>query len=1317
MPSPNDYSHILLDIRRKLHDQRGSKAAVLIGAGFSRNAISRSGDGKKFPLWDELTRRMAERLYPDEDDRKRLLERAGATSVALRLAQEFEIAFGRSTLIEFVRDSIRDDEFITGDLHQQLLDLPWADVFTTNYDRLLEVTARTRWKRHYEPVLSVSDLPIARRPRIVKLHGTMPGLDPMVLTEEDFRKYPIDFAPFVTTVQGSLTENILCLIGFSGDDPNFLAWTGWLRDSMGTAIPKTYLFTGKDDLKPFQRQLLEQRQIIPIPLMSLAGQDSDYDAAFRWLFNKLSKPPGEPQPSWNIGPRYVSWERDADIAEEPQSPPQKVSLDKWIDTAILWRRHRLQYRGWCVQYEQGANRLSVLTEEWMKAALKLKDDSLSAPTKLFVLRELAWRWSTALQPFYDYIVFELFDPALTDFDTWRKGDVGATFDIKGEKSTVTVTIGEFEEAYTYLLLACLRHAREIARDDRFNELRVRIEETESLKGASWRETQAAMTHERILLALCRLRHSEARDLITSWDTQGSDVIWTIRRAGLSLECGLFGLGRRLLDEALASQRSAPVAEQFDVRRMSAEGLILSLIRVADSTLPAGGRGDVMRLQKSDRSQPSSDEFDSLINEIEPLSVASNRGDRFCRPRNSSETNSYDESGRNEVDRLDMKAIVDRLIDLRKHGCDPGELMLALEAVLDKQPRRQRGTFTIEEFEIGLTTSSTRFGTEPQLKAAYRALRFIEDAGMPLRVPSPDGRSSVTVASNLYEAASATVAFFIKHEGCGFILRTREPKRVETVVGRQLLAQLAEESVESMLRASRVGLELALRELGSSRLETDNSFWVEQLDTATMVLGRFGLRATDERVGELASELLPIPARPELSSQRRGLRELATTSNLIASGLRKPALEKLIPMILQTPVPGELPLDPNNRWFDMAVTLSDFRWPPKDQAVRDSESPIRNVIQKLRLAEGCSRKNLSVRLAHLCDTGLMVDILKHEFRDALFLRRDSFGFPTDTNCFDSLILDLPQAPDFDELSAFRDKHLRPADVKKTDWRCLSHTRRPLSRGRVREIAWTNKDIDLLLDLATKWFQSEVHHSEPMPDLVRKFAFGDSLETKVSVWLACLENCVLLSSRRTAKQRLRANELITQAASADMCVVELHPIRVKLEFVSQKDAITTVIDSLASHAWETVRQGCRAIVKWAQLELYQRFHMPTVLIDHLVSLIQSRRHEHLSPLLHTLAGVIAVSKHDRQVELFARVERSVSELLIETRYANDDSWQQHFGHSIHWKLKVRTQCATLLNVFRHVGIKSDTLAKWELEIANDPFADVRRTLDLPPIDADE
>lgn len=91
MPDDHDYEHTILEIRKKLHDQRGSKAAVFVGAGFSRNAISCTSNHSKYPLWRELTEGLVKHLYPNLTEQEKVLERAGETSAALRLAQNFKL--------------------------------------------------------------------------------------------------------------------------------------------------------------------------------------------------------------------------------------------------------------------------------------------------------------------------------------------------------------------------------------------------------------------------------------------------------------------------------------------------------------------------------------------------------------------------------------------------------------------------------------------------------------------------------------------------------------------------------------------------------------------------------------------------------------------------------------------------------------------------------------------------------------------------------------------------------------------------------------------------------------------------------------------------------------------------------------------------------------------------------------------------------------------------------------------------------------------------------------------------------------------------
>lgn len=103
------------------------RAAVMIGAGFSKNA------GNEFPDWNELGDLFywkAHGVKPDPAKQKYLN--------VLRLAEEVKAAIGQPALENLLRSNIPDLNIEPSGLHFELLELPWVDVFTTNYDTLLE---------------------------------------------------------------------------------------------------------------------------------------------------------------------------------------------------------------------------------------------------------------------------------------------------------------------------------------------------------------------------------------------------------------------------------------------------------------------------------------------------------------------------------------------------------------------------------------------------------------------------------------------------------------------------------------------------------------------------------------------------------------------------------------------------------------------------------------------------------------------------------------------------------------------------------------------------------------------------------------------------------------------------------------------------------------------------------------------------------------------------------------------------------------------------------------------------------------------------
>jgi len=259
-------------------------AAVLIGAGFSRNADpANKFFNEKMPLWTDLTDLFCDKLGIPQGAARNYLD-------PLTLAQEVEDSYGRPFLDKLIRTKTVDDHYLPSDIHINLLNLPWTDVFTTNYDTLLERASAQIPNRNYLVVADQKDLLYsAGRHRIVKLHGSFPSNGPFIITKEDFRTYPQRNAAFINTVQQSLLENTMYLIGFSGDDPNFLNWIGWIHDNLGIKnSPKIYLIN-HESMSPVKIQRLAALNIEPIILNEIAEcKDSDIKDSFCKFLRILS---------------------------------------------------------------------------------------------------------------------------------------------------------------------------------------------------------------------------------------------------------------------------------------------------------------------------------------------------------------------------------------------------------------------------------------------------------------------------------------------------------------------------------------------------------------------------------------------------------------------------------------------------------------------------------------------------------------------------------------------------------------------------------------------------------------------------------------------------------------------------------------------------------------------------------------------------------------------------------------------------------------------------------------------------------------------
>jgi hypothetical protein len=370
-----------LDVQRALWGEAEIRgAALMVGSGFSRLATRVSGDAPLMPLWSDFQSRMTEKLYPSKPE--------NAPYDPLRLAEEYAAALGRASLDNLIRELVQDQKWNPGPLHRRMVQLPWTDILTTNWDTLLERADGADPERSYEVVVAPQDVARTRSPRIVKLHGSLPSNAPFIFTQEDYRTYPKHFAPFVNLAQQVLLENELCLIGFSGNDPNFLQWIGWVRDQLGSTARPIRLI-GVLDLQPSQRTLLTKQNITPIDLAPLVAGYSGADRhseALRMLVDELYA--GKPaSPSKWVRNKFKT---EGVEAQDLNSLLADLSADReaypgWLVAPYIERR----------QVRQGTmDAISVLEQ---------KADELTPIQKGRAAFELCWRLDLSFMAMPDWL--------------------------------------------------------------------------------------------------------------------------------------------------------------------------------------------------------------------------------------------------------------------------------------------------------------------------------------------------------------------------------------------------------------------------------------------------------------------------------------------------------------------------------------------------------------------------------------------------------------------------------------------------------------------------------------------------------------------------------------------------------------------------------------------------------------------------------------------------------------------------------------------------------------------------------------------------
>lgn len=501
-------------------------AALMVGAGFSKNAKKITATDKRFLDWKELSDLFYASLYGEDGGPGK------EYCSSLRLAQELEIISGRPRLDSILKEAAPDLDYAPTELYTRLMDLPWKDVFTTNYDTLLERAADTVTSRRYHVVVSQEDLVNSNGvPRIIKLHGSFPSHRPFIITEEDYRTYPVKFAPLVNTVQQSLLENVFCMVGFSCEDPNFLKWIGWIHDNLGkSSSPKIYMIS-VTTISEAKAKLLFEQNIIVVDLATI-WRDKDIseriNAFIDVLHEKAEKK--ENEDTWfSVNELPKKWE------------------DTLKDRISLLQKLNETYPGWIVLPWKMKGRVSHVL---------YKLDTAQG------IEEAAWEEKVAYM--YEYTKFldiagrpilsqiaEKFWKILTD---------------------ISVHMDKNDEKIQSILLQLLRAFREQAQWGKYEEClkmlqqaKLDYEEKQFLIACEWWK------------ALYRFQFKDLSVNLEQWNLSKEDLYWPLIKGGMYAIIGEMSKAENLLMDNLISLRKSFMRSEKVEYLSSIEACCVSLI--------------------------------------------------------------------------------------------------------------------------------------------------------------------------------------------------------------------------------------------------------------------------------------------------------------------------------------------------------------------------------------------------------------------------------------------------------------------------------------------------------------------------------------------------------------------------------------------------------------------------------------------------------------------------------------------------------------------------------------------------------------------
>ncbi len=1300
-----DYNN-LIKLQKHMLRRPNLKPAVMVGAGMSLNSEPLPGVNSSFPTWEDLSRLMFDEIYPlsqnasgkERKDREEKFHRSNA----LRIASEYEAAFGPGQLNSFILESIPDNDHQPGVAHELLMKLPWKDIFTTNFDTLLERTYVP--EETYRTVQRVNELTGTESPRIIKLHGSYSTQGPFIITEEDYRTYPKQFAPFVNTVLQSLIENPFILIGFSGDDPNFLEWIGWIRDELGENHSPIYL-VGLLSLSNVDRALLTRRGVTPIDLSfvpdDIVGGDRTHSELIEWFLRSLQAvDPPQPE-SWldrrstqeNTGVSFSVFERqesELERVDDLVDSPHEIDETNSIKVFARWRYERLTYPGWLVPTDEIRSSLIRKTFPYIPKLIDAVED-WSHKDQILLYREILWRMETSLVPL-DSDLAKPLEMSLEElFPLLVKGSNPSP----SEKISDLVEIPRSEVSNSWLEVsfALLRDARESFDATQWNELKEKVVQVVRHHPQYNDRTY----YERALWLTWNLERDEAKNLLALWSPSPHSPLAMMWKAGLLAEFDDWSESRSLLRAALkAIQESYYKTQELNIDLLSLEGWCTFLLRSVEFNFGLSNSLHDPQNQKDNTDPLDEDE-------------------KFLRRWN------------------ELKAL----------DADPWLYIDYFRKTLSGNlPPTTQTEQVVPGFDPGqhIVRHSLLEGICPNWLPAFSFFRLHEKVGIPLRF-------SGNTLRNAAEWLAATSSFW----SLMILVRAGNTKNIKEsrFVNRSHVA-----SMDSALahRLNAWAMNALYQELSSvGNIIPMESSQTSLLETLVEFLSRLTIKLNQEELDNAFRTALQIHSMPGVKTHIRLNEFCWPWFKRLYDAADNQQLLEWIPALIRFPLPentndvyGEHERHPVITWPDPMTSLDRVSIDVNQNTDANLSATIHDAVEWLLLntmmLTGEARHRAVIRLHFLFHAKAMTEDQEEEFGELLWKNKNIYGLPDISQFPVFNFLHLPSPPDIELESRLKQYllSLKPNRILNREQesfsigisgeaedpmvREVSSATKPIIRLPIEQkgkIEWEPIEIDQLWEKVYEWWENDRHFFQ-LPD----HAFWPSTQAKNYLertlkYVSMFLSRVLLPNMESADEERweKVLSLLFESRQDNTFLTSSLPYLLLHRPKELETVKITILGDLSSSNKDAVGEAAKAVAHWAYLEEKEEVDlskMPSEIINGLISRILFRQPEGIH---HCLSYLTILIKHKRCLFNYDSILLIASSLIPWNRAIRIPASEDiHDGFPEHDRPRLRShvgQLASALSEWWGENCPDETepagISTWREICASDPLPEVRRSFD--------